>query len=781
MSFEKHQRNTSEASDPPEIQTEKLNRIAVLGNYLPRKCGIATFTTDLSEAIALNHPELECMVIPVNDTTEGYNYPDRARFEIFENDLSSYQHAADFLNINQVNIVCLQHEFGIYGGPAGSHILTLLRALHMPIVTVLHTILRDPNPDQRKVMEGLIEFSDRLVVMSEMGAEILSDAYDVPTNQIDFIPHGIPDFSFVDPHFHKHTFGMESKKILLTFGLMSESKGIDYVIRALPEIVKAHPDFVFIVLGATHPHVIRNEGESYRLSLERLVKALDLEDHVFFYNRFVELPELLGFIEAADIYITPYLNEAQITSGTLAYAVGAGKAVISTPYWYAQELLDEDRGLLVPFKNSDKITEGILELLEDNAKRHTLRRNAYYYGRDMIWSKVAGKYIESFRRACKIRQNSPRAAVAQDNINHRPKELLKVDLRHLRRLSDGTGLFQHATFTTPNYRDGYTTDDNARGLLFLTLMEEEKQLEIYDQDLRARYFSFLAYAFNADHRRFRNFMSYERKWLEDVGSEDSHGRAIWALGTVIGRSKDQPLCDAATRLFHEALPALLDMTSCRTWAFALLGLHEYLKKYAGDRWAQKIRDRLCFKLVAEYEAHSDREWPWFENVLTYANALLPHALLISAKAMNRPDLRDKALTSLQWLVAVQTIDNACFSPIGSDGFYHRTGIRARFDQQPTEAQAMVSACLEAYRITEDVSWWMQAKWAFEWYLGQNDLMTPLYDPATGACRDGLHADRPNENRGAESTLAFLQSLIEMHSVENMVNVSDIRSKSKASA
>jgi len=781
MSYEKHQENISTPSHPSELATENPGRIAIIGNYLPRKCGIATFTTDLSEAIGLNHPESECIVIPVNDTTEGYGYPDRARFEIFENDLSSYQHAADFLNINQVNVVCLQHEFGIFGGPAGSHILTLLGALHMPVVTVLHTILRDPNPDQRKVMEGLIAYSDRLVVMSQMGAEILSDVYDVPTNQIDFIPHGIPDFSFVDPHFHKHKFSMEGKKILLTFGLMSESKGIDYAIRAMPEVVKAHPDFVFIVLGATHPHVLRDEGEGYRLSLERLVKDLKLEDHVVFYNRFVELPELLGFIEAADIYITPYLNAAQITSGTLAYAVGAGKAVISTPYWYARELLDEDRGVLVPFKNSEEITKELLDLLDNNAKRHKLRRNAYHYGRDMLWSKVADNYIGSFQRACEMRQSKPRAAISQYNINHRPEELLKVDLRHLRRLSDGTGLFQHATFTAPNYGDGYTTDDNARGLLFLTLMEEEKQLETYDQDLRARYFSFLAHAFNADRGRFRNFMSYERKWLEEVGSEDSHGRAIWALGTVIGRSKDQPLCDAATRLFHEALPALPDMTSCRTWAFSLLGLDEYLKKYAGDRWVQKIRDRLCFKLLAEYEAHSDREWPWFENILTYANALLPHALLISARAMKRPDLCDKALTSLQWLADIQTMDGTCFSPIGSNGFYHRTGPRARFDQQPTEAQAMVSACLEAYRITKDVSWWVKAKWAFEWYLGQNDLLVPLYDPATGACRDGLHADRPNENRGAESTLAFLQSLIEMHSVENMVNVSDIRRKSKASA
>lgn len=781
MSYEKYPKKILSPSKLPKTSLAKLDRIAVIGNYLPRKCGIATFTSDLSEAIAESYPGVDCMVIPVNDTPQGYNYSDRARFEIFENDLSSYRHAADFLNINQVDIVCLQHEFGIYGGPAGSHILTLLEALHMPIVTVLHTILKDPNSDQIKVMERLIHLSDRLVVMSEMGAKILSRVYGASINKIDYIPHGIPDFTFIDPHYHKQRFGMEGKKILLTFGLISEGKGIEYVIHSLPNIIKDHPDLVFIVLGATHPHVIRNEGERYRLSLERLVTDLELEEHVVFYNRFVELPELLGFIEAADLYITPYLNEAQITSGTLAYAVGAGKAVLSTPYWYAQELLDEDRGVLVPFKNSEKITEEILDLLKNNTKRQTLRRNAFQYGRDMIWSKVAEKYTESFQKACKSRENNPRPALSQNNLNQRPIELLKVDLRHIRRLTDGTGLFQHATFTTPNYDDGYTTDDNARGLLLMTLIEEEKLLEVHDLDLRVRYFSFLAHAFNPDHGRFRNFMSYERRWLEEVGSEDSHGRSIWALGTVIGRSKDQPLCDAATRLFHEALPALNNMSSCRTWAFALLGLDEYLKEYAGDRFVQKIRDRLCNKLVVEYEAHSNHEWLWFEDILTYSNAVLPHALLISAKAMNHPDLSDKALKSLKWLVAVQKMENACFSPIGSEGFYRRMGERARFDQQPTEAQAMVSACLEAYKITGDTSWWLHAKWAFEWYLGQNDLMVPLYDPATGACRDGLHSDRPNENRGAESTLAFLQSLIEMHAVENMVNVTDIRRKTKASA
>ncbi len=780
MRLEKKQRNTPVAANNQETNIKRFEKIAVIGNYLPRQCGIATFTTDLSEALALSQPELEIITIPVNDTPEGYDYSDRARFEIYENDLSSYRHAANFLNINQVNAVCLQHEFGIYGGPAGSNILTLLQKLQMPIITVLHTILREPSIDQRKVMEGLVQYSDRLVVMSEMGAEILIKTYGVPKNKIDFIPHGIPDFTFIDPHFHKHKFGLEGKEILLTFGLMSESKGIDHVINAMPEIVAKHPNFVFIVLGATHPHIIKNEGESYRLSLERLVSDLNLDENVIFYNRFVELTELLRFIEAADIYVTPYLNEAQITSGTLAYAVGAGKAVISTPYWYAQELLDEERGVLFPFNDSEKITETILDLLDDSSKRQRIRRNAHQYGREMIWSKVAEKYFHSFHKSCKARKNKPRLTLAKSNPNLNPKELLKIDLRHLRRLTDSTGLFQHATFTSPNYDDGYTTDDNARGLLFLTLMEEESQLENHDQDLRARYFSFLAHAFNSDHGRFRNFMSYDRRWLENIGSQDSHGRSILALGTVIGRSKDVPLRNAATRLFHDALPALLHTTSCRTWAFSLLGLHEYLKRYAGDRLVKKIRNILCKKLVTLYETYSDEEWPWFEDSLTYANAVLPHALLISADSMNKPTLCQMALRSLEWLVEIQKIDK-CFSPIGSDGFYHRSGNRARFDQQPTEAQAMISACLEAFNFTKDTKWWIHSKWVFEWYLGQNDLSVQLYDPATGACRDGLHADRPNENRGAESTLAFLQSLIEMHSIESMINVSDIRYETKSSA
>tara|TARA_R110002096_G_scaffold415163_1_gene616618 strand:- start:3401 stop:5737 length:2337 start_codon:yes stop_codon:yes gene_type:complete len=778
MRYIKNQKNVPICTNSSKFIGAKLNKIAVIGNYLPRQCGIATFTKDLADALAQSRSKPEIIVVPVNDIAQGYDYPDRARFEIYENDLSSYRHAADFLNINQVGAVCIQHEFGIYGGPAGSHVLSLLERLQMPIITVLHTILREPDREQRMVMDRLIQYSDRLVVMSKKGIKILIDVYGVPEEQIDFIPHGIPDFTFIDPHFHKHKFNLETKKIMLTFGLLSENKGVDQVIRAMPDIIKQHPDFVFVILGATHPAVIRNEGEKYRLSLENLVIELGLDNHVVFYNRFVELVELKKFIEAADIYITPYLNEAQITSGTLAYALGAGKAVISTPYWYAQELLDEERGILFPFNNSEKITETVLDLLNDSSKHQVLRRNAYKYGREMIWSKVAEKYITSLKNACQIRKNNPRSPVYHSSPNS--KELLKVDLRHLRRLTDSTGLFQHATFTSPNYDDGYTTDDNARGLLFLTLMEEENQLEVHDQDLRARYFSFLAHAFNPEVGRFRNFMSYERKWLEDVGSEDSHGRSILALGTVIGRSKDLPLCNAATRLFHEALPAASNMISPRTWAFSLLGIHEYLKKYAGDRLAQKISRSLCAKLAALYETCSDDKWPWFEENLTYANAIMPHALLVVADRTNQQDLRNTALKSLKWLADVQKIDK-CFSPIGSDGFYHRNGTRARFDQQPTEAQAMVSACVDAYKITNDMTWWARSKWVFEWYLGQNDLQIALYDPATGACRDGLHSDRPNENRGAESTLAFLQSLIEMHSLESLINVSDIRYDTKTSA
>jgi len=743
-----------------------INRIAFIGNYLPRQCGIATFTTDLCEAIAAEYSETTCIALPVNDVEAGYTYPARVRFELTEKDIDSYRRAADFLNINSVDLVCLQHEYGIFGGQAGSHILALLRELRMPIVTTLHTILRDPDSDQRRVFEEVAALSDRLVVMSERGAEFLQAVYRVLPEKIDLIPHGIPDVPFVDPSFHKDLFGVEGKIVLLSFGLLSANKGIENVIAALPTIVARYPNVVYMILGATHPHVKRLDGETYRLSLQWQAQAKGVEGQVIFYNRFVSLEELVEFIGAADIYITPYLNPAQIVSGTLAYTLGAGKAVISTPYWYAEEMLAEERGMLVPFRDPAALAEQVIHLLDNEAKRHAMRKRAYQFGREMIWPQVAHRYMESFERARAERRHFTPPGFTVKPLDKRPGELPPLKLDHLRHMTDETGMLQHALFTVPNYREGYTTDDNARALMVSTLLEELGNAEAFE--LATRYLAFLWYALHAETGRFRNFMDYQRRWLEGSGSDDSHGRALWALGTVLGRSNTPGLQSMAGRAFEQALPAILDTTSPRAWAFALIGIHEYLRRYSGDRRASQVREELAGRLLILYQSNRSDAWRWYEDGLTYCNAALPQAMLMCGQWIPNNAMTEAGLESLSWLADLQRADVAGghFVPIGSNGFYQRGGERARFDQQPVEAQAMVSACLEAYRATSDKRWRKEARRAFEWFLGRNDLNLPIYDPTTGGCRDGLHPDRPNENQGAESTLAFLQALLELRLAEN---------------
>ncbi|MGH7726285.1 MAG: glycosyltransferase family 4 protein [Candidatus Eiseniibacteriota bacterium] len=748
------------------MASSTLRRIAFIGNYLPRQCGIATFTTDLCEAIADSYEGTSCIALPVNDVEAGYDYPSRVRFELSEKDVDSYRRAADFLNINDVDLVCLQHEYGIFGGRAGSHILALLRELRMPIVTTLHTILRDPDADQRRVLKAVVALSDRVVVMSARGAEFLEQVYDVAPEKIDQIPHGIPDVPFVDPSFHKDLFGVEGKIVLLSFGLLSANKGIENVITALPAILARHPNVVYMVVGATHPHVIQQEGETYRLSLEWLARDKGVEGQVIFYNRFVSLEELNEFIGAADIYITPYRNPAQITSGTLAYTLGAGKAVISTPYWYAEEMLAQERGVVVPFQDPAALAENVLALLQNESARHAMRKRAYLFGREMVWPHVAQRYMTTFERARTERRHLPTGEFAVKPLDKRPGELPPLKLDHLRRMTDATGMLQHALFTVPNYREGYTTDDNARALVVSSLLEELGHSEALD--LASRYLAFLWHAFHAENGRFRNFMDYERRWLEDVGSDDSHGRALWALGTMLGRSNTPALHSMAGRVFELALPAINDTTSPRAWAFALVGIHEYMRRFAGDRRASQTRDELGGRLLDLYRRHRKDDWRWFENSLSYCNAVLPHALLLCGRSIPDEAMTEAGLDSLRWLSDVQRSDSEGkhFVPIGSNGFYRRGHERARFDQQPVEAQATVSVCLEAYRITGDNRWRLEARRAFEWFLGRNDLNLPIYDPTMGGCRDGLHPDRPNENQGAESTLAFLQSLLELRLAES---------------
>jgi glycosyltransferase involved in cell wall biosynthesis len=749
-------------------ETLKVRKIAFVGDHLPRKCGIATFTSDLLAAVASAHPESQCLAVSVNDIPEGYEYPEVVRFEIEEQDLSSYLRAADFLNISNVDMVCLQHEFGIFGGPAGGHILAFLRELRMPVVTTLHTVLRDPRPDQRRVMQELISLSTRLVIMAERGRTMLKEIYDAPPAKIDLIAHGIPDVGFVDPTYFKDQFGVEGKVVLLTFGLLSPNKGIENVLNALPDILKEFPEVVYIVLGATHPNELREHGEAYRVSLELLAKKNKIEKNVIFYNRFVDLENLKEFIGAADLYITPYLNEAQITSGTLAYTFGSGKAVVSTPYWHATELLADDRGVLVPFGDAPAIAREVMALLRDDTRRHAMRKNAYRLGREMIWSNVAQLYMRSFEAARLQGAARSRKSLMTKTLDMRPRELPELKLDHLMRMTDSTGVFQHAIFGVPNFSQGYCTDDNARAFILAVLLSELGEDPECARTLATTSAAFLHHAFDPKTKRFHNHMSFERGWLDPQGSDDCQGRALWALGIGVGRSPFRSFQMMAGQLFAEALPALMELTSPRAWAFGLIGIHEYLRRLSGDSLVNQTRVALTGRLMDHFERSSHQDWRWFEEELSYDNAKLAHALILSGSATGQTGVFERGLEALRWLNEIQTSEKGHFRPIGSNGFYRRGGSRAAFDQQPIEAQAMASACLEAYRATSDMWWFEQAQRAFDWFIGWNDLGLELYSPESGGCGDGLHVDRVNGNQGAESTLAFLLSLAEMRLAQNMV-------------
>ncbi len=755
------------------IPRERIRTVAMLGNHLPRQCGIATFTTDLSSAIAAAAPELDCFVLAMNDPGRSHPYPARVRFEIAETEVVSYRRAADFLNVNPVEVLSVQHEYGIFGGKAGSSVLALLREVRMPIVTTLHTILAEPSAQQRRVMDELTRLSARLVVMTAHGGEVLRATHGVPADKIDVIPHGIPSVPFDSEG--KDRLGVHGKSVLLTFGLLSPDKGIEYVIDALPAILEQVPETVYIVLGATHPHLRERFGESYRLSLQQRAKQLGVDSRVIFHDRFVSQAELTEFLAAADVYVTPSLNPAQSTSGTLAYAVGAGKAVVSTPYLYARELLADGRGILVPWRDAAAIAREVTGLLGDDVRRRALRERAAEHGRSMAWPVVARCYLESFERARREHEDLRSTAFQASTLAKRPVELPVVDLTHLDLMTDRTGVLQHGAFNVPRYDDGYCLDDNARALLLMALLEDAGSADRrVVRALASRYLAFVNHAFDARSGYFRNFMSYDRRWLEERGSEDSHGRAVWALGTVVGRSADPGRQSLGGHLFHAALPVALEFQSPRAWAFVLLGIDEYLRAFQGDSSVQGVRTALADRLFSLFRRVATPDWPWFEDRLTYSNARLSQALLVSGRWMKNQAMVDAGLRSLQWLASLQCSEEGYFAPIGSNGFYVRGKRKALFDQQPVEASGMVSAALEAWRLTGDALWSDHARRAFDWFLGLNQLRQPLYDPTTGGCRDGLHPDRTNENQGAESSLAFLLSLVEMRSIDVERPVLDAR-------
>lgn len=744
--------------------SSQLQTIAFIGNYLPRRCGIATFTSDILTAISAGIPEMQCWAVAMNDIPEGYPYPSQVRFEVNRKNIDDYSLAADFLNINHVEMACLQHEFGLFGGNHGSYILELIHSLRMPLVTTLHTVLTNPEPGQKAVMEEIGRASDGIIVMSKKAVDTLHQVYSIPPEKIHLIYHGIPDVPFVDSNYYKDQFGVEGRRVILTFGLVSPGKGIEQVIDAIPEILEKYPDVVYIVLGATHPHIVKEHGESYRLSLQTQARKNGVEKHIIFHNRFVELKELCEFIGAADLYITPYLNRDQIVSGTLSYALGAGKATISTPYWYAEEMLDEGRGRIVPFDNSSAIAEQVLDLLDNETERHAMRKRAYTFCRPMIWKEIAQQYLELFTKVKNERERRPKLAFKARTLYRKLSELPKPNFDHIKRMTDDTGILQHAKHIVPDRSFGYCTDDNARALIAVLMAQDVVPDDNMLIDLACKYISYLYYAFNESNGFFKNFMGYDRRWLEDKGSEDSHARAIWGLGIAIALSRSLGITGPAHSIFDRAFPVLADFTSPRAWAYSLVGIHAYLRRFGGDSGVRRLRATLANQLFEQCISNASDDWPWLEDSLTYANGIFPQALLLSGQWLQREDMLETGLRMLQWLIKIQTDPKGHFVPIGNHGWFTRNGQKARFDQQPIEAQHMIEACAEAYNVTKDEKWIDEARNCFDWFMGKNDLNVSLIDHKTGGCYDGLTADGANQNQGAESTVCCVISILRMHSL-----------------
>ncbi|MBA3038590.1 MAG: glycosyltransferase family 4 protein [Alphaproteobacteria bacterium] len=744
----------------------KSRRVAFIGNSLPRQCGIATFTTDLSHALAASDRGVETRIIAMTDDKLHYAYPEDVVFEIRDGEIEDYGTAARILNNGGYDAVSLQHEFGIFGGPDGEFILTLLAQLRIPVITTLHTILAEPTPGQLRVLQKVAGASNRVVAMAQKGRALLESVYGVDPAKIDVIAHGIPNRPFHDPELAKAKHGYAGRPVILTFGLLSPNKGIEVVIDAMPAILTQRPDALYVVLGATHPNLLRQEGEAYRDRLGARAEQIGVGQSVVFLNQFVDVPTLLDFIAMCDVYVTPYLDEAQMTSGTLAYSFGMGSAVVSTPYWHAQELLDQGRGMLVPFGDAGATGQAIASLLGNDDRRMAMRRAAYDTGRSMIWSQIASLYLDSVEKA----RSAYRPRLVSDLVAQRitrPPQITSLKLGHFHTMCDDTGIFQHAVYSVPDRAHGYCVDDNARALVLATHLATAGETGISDRRT-ASFAAFIQHAWNPDLQRFRNFMSFDRRWLEEQGSEDSHGRTLWALGVCALSDNDRPRRRWASALFAQAIPTVLGFQSPRAWAFALIGLDAYCRANPEDMSSRALRLQLAERLIDLERRVSNGDRHWFEEGLSYENARLPQALILAGLATGTAHFVACGLRTLRWLMTQQTGENGQFRPIGTDGFFDLGDAPKRFDQQPVEATATISACLAADAATEDKSWLETAFRTFNWFTGGNDHGVSLVDPETGSCRDGLHPDRPNENRGAESVLCYLISCAEIGRASRLV-------------
>lgn len=723
----------------------RIRHLALIGNFLPRKCGIATFTTDTYTALAERYPDIQVDVYAMDDLPGHYAYPPQVTGSIAQNDRGAYLETARKIEASGAEALWIQHEYGIFGGAAGEQLLALTDRVSIPVIVTLHTVLERPSADERRVMEALIRRASTLIVMAEKGREILKRVHGVKDSKIAVIPHGVPDRAYSDTAPFKAKFGWEGRDVVLTFGLLAPNKGIETMIEAMSTVVADHPDALYVLLGATHPNLVAHEGEAYRDRLLAQVQAAGLDGNVQFVNRFVEQRDLLDYLQAADLYVTPYLNPAQITSGTLSYAVSMGKPVVSTPYIHATEILADGHGVIVDFGDSSAFAREINRLLGDAEARTTLAHRAYARGRTMLWARLAERAVGEIDA---ILDEKPQ------RISRPSTELppLRPELTAVERMSDSTGMLQHSIYSVPDRRHGYCIDDNARALILMC------KIDGVDETVRDRwtaiYGGFVQHAWNPDKRKFRNFMNFDRTWCEDEGSEDSNGRAIWALGVTARDARAQKHRDWASMLFDETASIAFDLGSPRAHAFAMLGAAAMAEAHPGHALSREILTRFGDELITLLEAARRPAWSWFEIVLAYDNARLPEALLRAGRVLGRRDFLDTGLETLAWIAERQTSPEGRFRAVGTESFGREYADPLPFDQQPLEAQATIDACLAAHEATGDAHWAKEAMRAYRWYLGANDLDTPLASVADGGCFDGLMPTGLNRNQGAESILAL---------------------------
>ena len=740
-----------------------VKRIALIGNSPPRMCGIATFTRDVRNAIAAAFPAVAVDLYAMSDPGGAYAYGPEVACAIRQDELLDYRLAARSINESGADVVLVQHEYGIFGGPAGEYLLKLLDRVEAPVVVTLHTVLEQPSPEQRHVIEALARRAATLVVMAEKGREILCRVHGIPGTRIRVVPHGVPDRPLVPAEPLKGRFGFAGRDVLLTFGLLSPNKGIETMIRAMPAIVAAHPNALYVVLGATHPHLKAREGEAYRERLEALAEELGVSGAVRLIDGFLDQDELLDFIQTADVYVIPYLTETQITSGTLAYAVALGKPVVSTPFWHATELLGDGTGLLVPFADSRRFAEEIITLLDDRPALERLGGRAYAAGRGMLWQRLAEAYLDICVDA--VRRKPVRMPVVHRVVE---RQLPSPRLEAIERMTDGCGMIQHSIFAIPDRSHGYCVDDNCRALMLMHRMEGEAAPRA--EALATVYASFVQHAWNGGRGRFRNFMGFDRAWLEDEGSEDSFGRSLWAIGVSVAEARRQDMRRWALHLFDQVAPHALRLGSPRTWAFALLGADAVLDAHPDHPIARKLVREFGDRLLDRLRIERRPDWLWFEAVLAYDNARLPEALMRAGKRLGDTAMVEEALAALAWLDGMQTNAEGQFRAVGTDSFMNAYAEPLPFDQQPLEAWATVDAMLFAHGLTGDARWLEKAWRAHGWYLGENDLDLPMATPGDGGCFDGLMTDRVNLNQGAESILAYQFSCVAMARATGRVSI-----------